>query len=52
MARSSFIIMKKKSVDKYFELKELIKHIYHKHKVVTVIEELQMNSTIRSCNKS
>jgi hypothetical protein len=47
MARSSFIIMKKsKSVDKYFELKELIKHIYHK-KQVTVIEELQMNSTIK-----
>ena len=34
MARSSFYYYEKrsKSVDKYFELKELIKHIYHKHK--------------------
>lgn len=34
MARSSFYYYEKrsKSIDKYFELKELIKHIYHKHK--------------------
>ncbi len=34
MARSSFYYYEKrrKSVDKYCELKELIKHIYHKHK--------------------
>lgn len=34
MARSSFYYYEKrsKSVDKYFELKELIKDIYHKHK--------------------
>lgn len=34
MARSSFYYYEKRSktTDKYFELKELIKHIYHKHK--------------------
>jgi hypothetical protein len=43
MARSNYYEKRSKSVDKYFELKELIKDIYHKTKVVTVIEELQMN---------
>jgi transposase InsO family protein len=32
MARSTFIIKKIKSVDKYQVIKELIKSIYHKHK--------------------
>jgi hypothetical protein len=32
MARSNFIIIKKKSTDKYQVIKELIKSIYHKHK--------------------